>query len=112
MEGSLRAASLGVVPAMRTVDMMLLFDRAMDVIAAWRWSDFTSGGADASGQSAREKQVPRCARNDSQNGKCRSRFPSGMTEREARATATASTNAGISPLRRKGAPSIEMTEYG
>jgi hypothetical protein len=103
---------------MRTVDMMLLFDRAMDVIAAWRWSDFTSGGADASGQSAREKQVPRCARNDSQkgkcksNGKCRSRFPSGMTEREARATATASTNAGISPLRRKGAPSIEMTEYG
>jgi hypothetical protein len=60
---------------------------------------------------ASEKRVLRCAQNDNQKGKCRSRFPSGMTERKAKAKAKAKTNAGISPLRRaKGrAAPVEMT---
>ena len=78
---------------------------------------------------AREKQVPRFARNDSKKGKVkkrrsrslrddsqkgkdkrRSRFPEGMTARKAKATATANANTGGSPLR---CASVEMTElYG
>jgi hypothetical protein len=41
-----------------------------------------------------------------------SRFPEGMTERKASASATATANTGVSPLRRKRAPTVEMTKYG
>jgi hypothetical protein len=49
-----------------------------------------SASARTGARYAREKQVPRCARDDSQKSKRKrknnSRFPAGMTERKAKAT--------------------------